>query len=132
MKFNLFILTLIITSLFSCEKEEGEGGKNDIEGYVMTREIDRNSLLIVDEYPTFEENIYIIYGDNAFHADKDMLSFNGHYSFKKLYKGKYTLFIYSDCLNCSAGKEPLFTEIELKEKKEDYLVDTIFKIKYIN
>lgn len=131
MKIKFIIFTLLLT-MISCSKEEGEGGKNNVEGYVMTQELRRSDSQLIAQYPSFDDNIYIIYGTNASHADKDLLSYNGHYSFSKLYKGEYTLFVYSECLSCNSGKEPIFVDFELKERKEDFVVDTIYKIKYVD
>lgn len=131
MKMKLFVFGLLLLSI-SCGKEAGEGGKNTIEGYVMTQEIRRSDNQVVAEYPSFEDRVYIIYGENAYHADNFILSYNGFYLFEELNKGKYTLFTYSDCLACESGKEAVFMDIKLKERKEEFKVDTIFKTKYVN
>lgn len=130
MKIKLIVFTLLLLAI-SCAKEEGEGGKNSIKGYVFTQEISRATNQIISEYPAFEDALYIIYGSNAYYADKFILNYDGFYTFENLNKGKYTIFIYSDCNLCNGGKEPIFKDIELLEKREDFAVDTIYKVKYV-
>jgi len=131
MKLNSYLALIIILTLFSC-KEEGEGGKNDIEGYIITQEVNASTLEVVDEYPAFEENVYIIYGDNGYHADVYITSIDGHYFFDNLYKGDYSIFVYSDCLDCDNGEETVFKYFELKNRRENFMVDTIYRTKYVN
>ena len=124
------ILGLIF--LVGCSKEPGVGGKNSIEGVIIIEEyIDGTELFVVD-YPAPEERVYIIYGDNAYYADETRTNYDGSFRFEYLYKGDYSIFVYSECLACPGGVEPKFMDIELKERKEEFLADTIYIKKYIN
>lgn len=121
-----------ILFLISCGKQEGEGGKNTITGVIITQDYTKTTNQFVTEYPAPEERIYIIYGDNAYYADEIKTNFDGTFRFEYLYKGNYQLFAYSECLACPGGIEPLFFDIELKERKEIFVTDTIYIKNYIN
>lgn len=123
------ILGLIL--LIGCSKEAGEGGKNSIEGVIIMQEFTESGDLFVIEYPAAEERVYIIYGDNAYYADETRTNYDGSFRYEYLYKGDYTIFIYSECLACPGGVEPLFVDIELEERREEFVTDTIYVKKYI-
>jgi hypothetical protein len=123
------ILGLIL--LVGCSKEPGEGGKNTIEGVVIMQEYTESTDQFIIEYPASEERVYIIYGDNAYYADETRTNYDGSFHYEYLYKGDYTIFIYSECLAYPGGAEPLFIDIELKERKEEFVTDTLYIKKYI-
>lgn len=124
MKNNFISAIGFLVILFSCGKTEGPGGKNDINGYVYVE----NDL--IGNYPIAEKNVYIIYGDNSNYGDKTLTNYDGYYEFKKLHEGDYTIFTYSTCqvidANCPSGKEPIFIDINLPDKKSNTKVDTLF------
>ncbi len=126
------IIALSLLLLVSCSKEPGEGGKNSIEGVIMMQEYTKSTDQFVIEYPAPEERVYIIYGENAYYADETRTNYDGSFLFQYLYKGEYHLFVYSECLACASGVEPIFVDIELKERKEEFVTDTIYVKKYIN
>lgn len=119
-KIILFSLSLLI----ACGKTEGPGGKNDIKGYVYVEKD------FIDNYPAAEKNVYIIYGDNNNYGDKTLTNYDGYYEFEKLHKGNYTIFTYSACqiinANCPSGKEPIFIDVNLPDKKGTTKVDTVY------
>lgn len=129
---KVIVALSLVLFLVSCGKQEGEGGKNTITGVVIMQEYTESTNQFVTEYPAPEERVYIIYGDNAYYADETKTNFDGSFRFEYLYKGDYQLFVYSECLACPAGVEPLFVDIELKERKETFVTDTIYVKNYIN
>lgn len=129
---KIFIVIASVLLLISCGKQEGEGGKNTIKGVIIKQEYTESTNQFVTQYPAPEERVYIIYGDNAYFADEIKTNYDGSFRFEFLYKGDYQLFVYSECLACPAGVEPLFVDIELQERKEIFETDTIYVRKYIN
>lgn len=121
-----------IVLLSACSKEPGEGGKNTITGVIVMEEYTEVSNQFVISYPAPEERVYIIYGDNAIFADETRTNYDGTFRFDYLYKGDYTIFVYSECLACPSGVEPIFVDIELEERKETFKTDTIYIKKFIN
>jgi hypothetical protein len=81
--------------MFSCEKEEGVGGTSVIKGKVKVREYNGNFTYKIGEYYAGDQDVFIIYGDDAVYGDKFATSYDGSYRFDYLREGKYTLFAYS-------------------------------------
>jgi hypothetical protein len=125
---NLFVVFVLV----SCGREAGEGGKNTITGVIVKQEFTKSTDQFVVEYLAPEERIYIIYGDNAFFADEVKTNYDGTFRFDFLYKGTYHLFVYSECLPCPSGVEPIFIDVELTDRKEVFETDTIYIREYIN
>jgi hypothetical protein len=129
---KLMIIAWGFMFLISCSKEPGEGGKNTIQGYVIKQDYTTSTDQFVTEYPALEERVYIVYGDNAYYADETRTHFDGSFEFDFLYKGEYKIFLYSECLACPGGIEPVIVDIELLERKEILELDTIYIKNYIN
>jgi len=129
---KVIIAMASVLFLISCGKQEGEGGKNTITGVIIKEEWTKNTNQFVTEYPASEERIYIIYGDNAYFANEVKTNYDGSFRFEFLYKGDYQIFVYSECLACPGGVEPLFVDIKLTQHKEIYVIDTLLIRKYIN
>ena len=118
--------------LSACTKEPGVGGKNTITGVIIKEEYTEAGNDFVTSYPALEERVYIIYGDNAVFADETRTNYDGSFRFDYLYKGDYSIFVYSECLACPGGVEPIFIDIELEQRKEIFETDTIYVKKFIN
>ena len=116
--------------LLSCAKEEGEGGRNTIEGYLYINEYNKNSGVFVAQYPAQEERVYIIYGDDNYFGDDIRANYDGSFSFPYLYKGDYQIFAYSECLTCYGETEATFLNVELTKTNQVYTTDTLFINKY--
>jgi hypothetical protein len=108
MKNSLAIFFVLI--LFSCQKQEGEGGTSAIFGKVKTYDVEHfevpgnQRVQVVDEYYNADKDVFIIYGDSDnLYDDNYKTSFDGSFGFESLRKGKYKLFIYSDCDKDTAG-----------------------------
>ena len=110
---------LLLLFVCSCEKEPGPGGNSTIRGKVIINEIS-NSGNILAEYEAPEERVYIIYGDNDIYDDEVRTSFDGQFKFENLFPGDYSVFVYSDCLNCPSGKETVMQSIEISDNGETY------------
>ena len=89
----------IIVTLFSCSKEAGEGGTSTIYGTVWVIDYDKDGNL-KGEYFGFDEDVFIVYGDNDVIDEKTSTNYNGKYEFNYLRKGTYTIYAYSNCDTC--------------------------------
>ena len=126
------IATLIIsiTLLVNCTKTAGTGGKATIKGSIDVTNI-KNGV-IKDQYKAQEHNVYLIYGEGDLYSDNMKTSFNGEFEFKFLNKGKYQVFIYSECNSCPKGQDSLIrVPIEINKTKETIEMETIKIINYI-
>lgn len=128
---HYILLSVLFIALFSCEKEEGEGGKATITGKIVIQEKSPSCILGAN-YAAPDKDVYIIYGTEDSIFDDDVkTNFDGTYEFKWLRKGTYTIYAYSDCEcdGCLEEKEPIFQTVEIKDRKEELTVPTITIIK---
>ena len=124
--FKFLFTVIIFSTLISCAKSEGVGGRASIEGKVM---IDNINILgnIVDSYEAQDLEVFIIYGQqNNTHNDDVNTSYDGSFEFKYLNTGNYEIFLYSDCMNCAKGQDSLISRnITIEDSKEIIKIDTI-------
>ena len=108
---KLLLLTLMLNLLLACQKEAGEGGTSTIKGKVITYELNHfdvpgsnQSVDTLGYYSQADEEVYIIYGDeDNLYDDSYETSFDGSFRFENLRKGKYTVFMYSECESDTNG-----------------------------
>jgi hypothetical protein len=78
-------------------------------------------------YPIADQDVYIIYGaENTFYDDDIKTSYDGSFEFRYLRKGTYKIFVYEDCNSCPSGKKEVLRQVEIKAKKQNLLMDTIY------
>lgn len=121
MRIKLLLILSFSFLIFSCKKEEGEGGMATIKGNIWVRDWDKNFNLMMYEYPGLDEDVFIVYGDKVGYGDKLSTDLNGNFEFKYLRKGTYTIYALSDTLpsaNASYIQYPVAVKIEISEKKQ--------------
>lgn len=101
---QIFILIILIVGMYSCEKDEGRGGKAAIDGKILVKDYNQEGELKDIYYPG-EYSVYIIYGDNAFYDDEVKTHFDGSFVFDYLYPGMYTVYAYSKCRTCPGERD---------------------------
>ena len=110
----------LLMLLGACSGNEGEGGRTTVVGTVYYSLQDQNGNFLGREEAR-NEDVFIIYGDNARYDDDANTHSNGQYQFRYLFKGDYTVFGYSDCPTCDSGVEPTAINVNLSGKKEDFV-----------
>ena len=81
-------------TLFSCSKEEGEGGRSSISGTIHLTDV--TGFNAGDEYNVPDYDVYIIYGEDDNVYDDDIkTNYDGTFEFKNLRKGTYRVFAYT-------------------------------------
>jgi hypothetical protein len=121
MRFKILLLLFCSLAIFSCKKEEGDGGMATIKGNVWVRDWDKNFNLMMYEHPGLDEDVFIVYGDQTGYGDKVSTDLNGNFEFKYLRKGTYTIYALSDTLqsaNVSYNQFPVAVKVEISEKKQ--------------
>ena len=112
-------LALILILFTCCSKSAGVGGNSSIKGKVIVNNINilGDTLNIYDAQ---DHEVFIIYGTtNNTHDDKIETSFDGSFEFKYLNVGEYTLYTYSDCLDCPKGKDSVISfNISIDQRKD--------------
>jgi hypothetical protein len=123
---NVLFIALILT-LFACQKNEGPGGQASVQGKIYVRDYNDSFTQLLDEHYAMEQRVYIMYGDDEIYSDEMRTNFDGSFKFDYLTKGKYTIFVYSkdSTFTVPGGKEPLFIEFEITDKKEAVDLDVI-------
>ena len=112
--FSVILSVLLLVALNSCNNGEGEGGTGIIEGDVMlVLHPDDNYNLETDTTVAAKVDVFIVYGDDTFYGDDVETDDNGHYRFKYMNPGKYTLFAYSTLP--SGERIAVSQEVELKK-----------------
>lgn len=125
--FNYLVGLIIIVMVSSCKKPAGEGGKSSIKGSLWVEDWNSSFTIKNGEYAAYDEDVYIIYGDDVSYSDKTKSNYNGEYEFKYLRKGKYKIYVYSKdrTLTSPSGEVSIVKEVEITEKKGAKVVDQI-------
>lgn len=96
-KITLFICTLILTCAFiACKKGPGEGGNSSIIGKVQVLKLNSFLTDTLVIYGGYDEDIYIIYGDDISYGDRIRSGPDGRFEFKYLREGNYKIYVYSE------------------------------------
>ena len=123
---SILIFSVVLVVFSDCSKYEGQGGAATIKGVVIEQRY--NSLgNVIASYPAPDQDVFIIYGaDNSFYDDDIKTSYDGSYEFRYMRKGTYRIFTYEDCNTCPSGKKEVMKEVEITEKNQELLMDTIY------
>jgi hypothetical protein len=117
MKKHIFIISLITITLYSCSKEEGEGGRSSVSGMVHMTDV--TGFNAGDEYNAPDYDVYIIYGEDDNVYDDDMkTNYDGSFEFKNLREGTYRVFAYTLDLNEKSGVTPVFKSVTIGGSEE--------------
>ncbi len=124
-------LSLLFFFVTACSKYEGTGGRATIKGKIYVKQYNESFTQLLDEYYAAEEDVYIIYGDHDVYDDDMKTNFDGKFEFSYLERGNYKIFVYSEdsTFNTPGGKEAIFIDIEIKEKKDVIELDDIVIIR---
>jgi hypothetical protein len=130
---SILIFSAVIIIFSCCSKYEGQGGAATIKGVVIEQKYNSlNNPIPNGSYPAADQDVFIIYGaDNSFYDDDIKTSFDGSFEFRYMRKGTYRIFTYEDCNTCPSGKKEVIKEVEISEKNQELLMDTIYIKKQI-
>lgn len=124
----LLALPILTTS---CNKEPGEGGRAEIQGFIYERRYNPSTNLPIGAaYPLTDARIFIIYGDHDYADDDTRSGPNGEYHFPWLRKGDYTVYAISECNdyeNCTIG---VYDTLEISGRKDIVMADTLMVKNY--
>lgn len=113
------LISLFLTSIFlfaACKKKEGEGGKYSIKGTVSAKYYDQNLSVYTGEKNAADEDVFIIYGNEAGYGDKVSTDYKGQFEFRYLRSGNYTVFVYADdtSLQSPSGETAIVKEVTIE------------------
>ena len=81
---------------FSCEKSEGRGGTGSISGVIVEQFYNDDYSDLLYERPAVDEEIFMLYGNNAEVGASNETAMNGEFRFKYLYPGSYTVYFQTE------------------------------------
>jgi len=122
MKIYFLLITIIASTLFSCSKEEGEGGRSSITGKIHLTDVTGGNQ---GDYYVPDYDVYILYGeDDDIYDDDTKTNYDGSFKFVNLREGAYRIFAYTRDAADPSGVKPVFTSIQISGE-EDANVGTI-------
>lgn len=94
---RILAVLAIASAIFisSCKKSEGEGGNSTITGTVHTTNYNATFTVVNAQYPSPDQDVYIIYGDDATYGNRTKTGPDGVFEFKYLRTGNYKVYVYS-------------------------------------
>lgn len=125
------ILTLALAAmpmlvLFnSCSNGPGPGGKASIQGVVQGTRWLSNCSINAGTFLAEDEDVYIIYGDDPSYGDRVKTGPGGVFYFPYLRPGKYTIYAYSTTCDPVSQKEAEIMEVEITDKNQVLITDTL-------
>ncbi len=120
---NLLILFTAILFL-SCSKEEGYGGLAKITGKVYGKDINSSGNLVGEGY-LGDVTVYISKSGETAYFDKVDSAYDGSFTFKFLHKGKYDIWAFGDCDNCSWDQNFTKKTITISSTKETFTTEDL-------
>jgi len=125
-KLFLLLSAFVLLSL-SCKKQEGKGGDASISGSIAVKHYNSTFTEFISEYPGKDTYVYLIYGDDISYGQRIKTNFEGQFEFKYLYKGNYTVYLYSldSTLTSADGSIAVVREVNIADRKEHIDLGTI-------
>lgn len=122
-----FLLSAFVLLSMSCKKQEGKGGDASISGSIAVKHYNSTFTEFISEYPGKDTYVYLIYGDDISYGQRIKTNFEGQFEFKYLYKGNYTVYLYSldSTLTSADGSVAVVREVNIADRKEHIDLGTI-------
>ena len=138
MKRISFLVTsfLFLCFAFGCKKGPGEGGTSSIKGYVEVTKLNSFLTDTLVIYGGYDEDVYIIYGDDVSFGDRTRTSYDGRFEFKYLRKGNYKIYVYSQdtlppgVLDTVPGKYAVIKSVDITDSDQEVDAGTFKVIKH--
>lgn len=120
----IIVAALLCFALASCNDHEGEGGTGTVQGYLkQVNHPDDDYQLNVDTIDAVKTDVFIVYGDDAFHGDDVETGPDGFYQFEYLTPGEYTVFAYS---TLATGEKVAVSQTVILERGQVAEVPTMY------
>ena len=114
---------------FMTMDNEGDKGYASIKGVIWKEEWNGTFTIKRDEYPGFEENVYVQRVGDEFYIDRVDTDFDGRYTFSDLNVGQYVVYAYSKIkgvnYDITNRKAAIKDTVEITLPTETVVADTI-------
>ncbi|MFM9984277.1 MAG: hypothetical protein ACKVOK_03545 [Flavobacteriales bacterium] len=126
MKYIIYFF-LCLTFCVSCKKEPGIGGDASIAGQVIVRDYNSTFTELIGEYPAEDVYVYLSFGGDEGFDKRLKTDYKGEFKFDFLYKGDYSIYVYSDdsTLTDLNNMVPVVLPVKINERKEEVVLDPI-------
>lgn len=120
------IPALALLLFTACKKQEGKGGDASIAGSVHVKHYNSTFTEFISEYPGADTYVYLVYGDDISYGQRIKTNYEGQFEFKYLYKGNYTVYVYSldSTLTAADGNVPVVKQVSIAGRKDHIQLDT--------
>ncbi len=116
-RYIIFLFSLAI--MVSCAKGPGSGGNSTIRGKVWVKDYNGSFTLLLGSYYAPEEDVYIIYGDEATYSERVKTNYDGTFEFRYLRPGNYKIYAYSkDSTLQTTSMKAVIQDVSIGSKKE--------------
>lgn len=111
---------LLLLVFAACKKGPGEGGNSTITGKVWVKDYNGDFTIFNGEYAGADEDVYVIYGNDASYGDKVKAGPDGVFEFKYLRPGDYTVYVYSKdkTMTTASNKVAVKASVTIGKKKQ--------------
>jgi hypothetical protein len=130
------IALLFLSFVIGCKKGPGEGGDSSIKGYIEVTKLNSFLTDTLAIYGGYDEDVYIIYGDDITFGDRTRTSYDGRFEFKYLREGNYKIYVYSQdtlppgVLDTVPGKYAVVKSVEITDGDQEVDAGTFKVIKH--
>lgn len=123
----IFTIFISLILLFACKKP-GIGGDASITGYVHIQKWNSTFTQYIGDYQGKDMYVYIVYGNHAGYDKRVKTDYRGQFEFPYLYKGDYTVYVYSrdSTFSDPSGVIPVLDTIQITKRTESVNLDTLF------
>jgi hypothetical protein len=113
--------------IYNINNGDGLGGNCSISGKIFVKEYNKDMTVLIDQYYSADEDVYIVYGDGSLFDVRDRTSYDGSYKFDQLIPGNYKVFAYArDTINpLSSQLLPVIKEVEITTEGQNLTLDDI-------
>jgi hypothetical protein len=106
--------------LSSCTKDPGVGGDATIKGSVHVEHWNTTFTQFISEYAGADVYVYLVFGDDISYGKRIKTNPDGDFEFKYLYKGDYSVYVYSldSTLLDPSGTIPIEQKVNITDRKQ--------------
>lgn len=122
----LLVLTCIASAFSACSKNPGIGGDASIQGAVHIEHWNTTFTEFISEYPGADVYVYLVFGDDVSYGKRIKTNPDGAFEFKYLYKGDYTVYVYSldSTFKEPSGSLAIEKKVTINDRTETVVMDT--------
>lgn len=123
----ILLPALALLFFVSCKKQAGKGGDASISGTIAVKHYNSTFTEFISEYPGTDTYVYLIYDDDITYGQRIKTNYEGQFEFKYLYKGDYTVYLYSldSTLTAPNGTVSVVRTLSIEERKGHIDLGTI-------